>query len=817
MNQYLAEITAYVAGAPTTLYFSTKGCVVGDIYYEPRIVNAGSLKMMMFADGTTMGKSTVGYGEITLINNDGGLDYLITAGFSGRLIVIKELVDNVTTTLMVAIMDQPTFSSMSTMSIRLKDSTATTDVPIQSIKYDGSNILPDGIEGTSDIAGKPKPLLFGACSNVTPVLVNTSKLIYQLNAGPLSNIVNVYDKGVALVEGSPYSSLADMYTNAPIPGQYRSYLAGGLFRLGSPAYGIVTSDALGSSISAELTVARIFRAIVTRSLPEASIVLSDLDALEVLNPSPVGIYINTETTINAVLTELMSSIGAWYGFNSEGLLTVGRLDAPSGTPVFTLTEVEILLLDRLTTQDEGRGLPSWRVITNYDKNYTLQDASSLAASVEINGSGAIQGIGSGNGTLIDNALAIEAAATAAGVAIEEAIAAVELLPGQSAVKGLSFLRSIAAPTTPIGGSYSSPTATGWSDGIPVDNNQPLWMVTRLFTNDGLSPQQAVWTAPVKIGTPSTGAKVQFSTDLSSWHDAPAINDLYMRSGTSTDNGATWIYSGSIRIKGETGASGENGVTTYTWIKYSDVADGTGLYDTPTAATKYIGIAVNKTVASESAVKTDYVWSLFKGDTGATGSQGPAGPGLGRASTAPVSPVDNQVWFNTGIEQTINTIPCKPNTQYIYNGTTEHWELAGPVGSNINSSGGYIGDLTADQIKTGMLTFIDGDKKWRQLTIMVNPDGTVSTDSISSSYITVSRQEVGRYSIILNDTTKIIMGAVTVNATSSYAFDGYIVEVYQSQTFRYMLTVLIYTSSVSGGTIYKDNHDALFFFNGQFTV
>lgn len=74
-------------------------------------------------------------------------------------------------------------------------------------------------------------------------------------------------------------------------------------------------------------------------------------------------------------------------------------------------------------------------------------------------------------------------------------------------------------------------------------------------------------------------------------------------------------------KGNTGVqgpAGANGQTYWTWIKYSDNADGTGLYDIPTANTKYIGIAVNKNTATESTVKTDYTWSLFKGADGAPG-------------------------------------------------------------------------------------------------------------------------------------------------------------------------------------------------------
>jgi hypothetical protein len=132
--------------------------------------------------------------------------------------------------------------------------------------------------------------------------------------------------------------------------------------------------------------------------------------------------------------------------------------------------------------------------------------------------------------------------------------------GQGQVKGICFLRSVDQPSTPTGGSYASPTGTGWSDGIPADNNQPLWMSTRIFTSDGLSPQQTNWTTAQKVGTPSTGTKLQFSADGASWHDTPAVDDLYMRSGTSTDNGATWTYGGSVLIKGETGDPGPKGDT-----------------------------------------------------------------------------------------------------------------------------------------------------------------------------------------------------------------------------------------------------------------
>ena len=70
--------------------------------------------------------------------------------------------------------------------------------------------------------------------------------------------------------------------------------------------------------------------------------------------------------------------------------------------------------------------------------------------------------------------------------------------------------------------------------------------------------------------------------------------------------------------GVPGPAGEDGKTTYTWIAYSDNADGSGMYQVPTDATKYIGIAVNKDTATESTDPADYTWSRFRGEDGADG-------------------------------------------------------------------------------------------------------------------------------------------------------------------------------------------------------
>jgi hypothetical protein len=74
------------------------------------------------------------------------------------------------------------------------------------------------------------------------------------------------------------------------------------------------------------------------------------------------------------------------------------------------------------------------------------------------------------------------------------------------------------------------------------------------------------------------------------------------------------------IKGEDGIGtpGNDGKTYYTWVAYSDNADGSGMYQQPNDTTKYIGIAVNKETATESTDPAHYTWSKFKGEDGKQG-------------------------------------------------------------------------------------------------------------------------------------------------------------------------------------------------------
>ena len=171
--------------------------------------------------------------------------------------------------------------------------------------------------------------------------------------------------------------------------------------------------------------------------------------------------------------------------------------------------------------------------------------------------------------------------------------------GQSSFKSTVFCRTNTTPAAPTAsqGSYAQPnppsftswpvkdtsgnTISGvyWSDGIPA-GEQKLWACTRIFSSDGLIPQQASWTAPRQMtdtdsfdvefakmqtgdATPAvpttanrhggSGTQVWFDPELDSSEDFTA---MYWRAEREKKNGVwgDWVI---VRIKGEAGDAGRS--------------------------------------------------------------------------------------------------------------------------------------------------------------------------------------------------------------------------------------------------------------------
>lgn len=396
MGVYVVEIVAAIdsIGTTTTLYYSSGGFTTSptdtpaNTFFDPRLKQPALMTRNVFTQGTTTGQSSVGYGEIVLVNNDGGLDGLINYGFDGRSVTVRfgeigSTYPSGFVTLLKGTMEQAELT-WNAVAIKVRDRQAEfANKQIQTTKYAGNNSLPNGLEGVAgDLKGKPKPICYGKVYNISPPCVNTSRLIYQVNDGAVSSVDYVYDRGVSLTKGADYTSQSDMETNSPAAGNFRVWPGGGYFRFGSSPAGQVTADVVQGAAASNRTVAQIIKSIAIDrgGLLVGDVVSADVTALDSDNSSEVGIYIDSETSLSGPLDELANSVGAWWGFDSSGQLRMERIESPSGAPVTTLTPTEVINFERVGSSDPGRSIPAYLVKLKYKKFYTVQD-SDLAGSV----------------------------------------------------------------------------------------------------------------------------------------------------------------------------------------------------------------------------------------------------------------------------------------------------------------------------------------------------------------------------------------------------------------------------------------------------
>lgn len=247
----------------------------------------------------------------------------------------------------------------------------------------------------------------------------------------------------------------------------------------------------------------------------------------------------------------------------------------------------------------------------------------------------------------------------------------------TAFKSTAFIRSNTAPATPKGGSYANPVPSGWSDGIPAGEAK-LWASTRVFSSDGLSPQQSVWSTPRQM-TDTAYFDVEYSSvenpeppkghpnTNTQWSNDADENTIWMATsnksngvwtdwqisrikgekgedGTSIKVKGTlsntsqlptppadpsdcyiigqdlWIWDGDSwvnagQFKGDAGKDGLNGKNAYVHIKYAkSLTENDWSSNNGETPDKYIGIYCDNTVA-DRLVWSLYTWSKWQGEDG----------------------------------------------------------------------------------------------------------------------------------------------------------------------------------------------------------
>lgn len=399
-----------------------------NVWYDPRIVDINGVNAHMFSRGKTQGESTLGSGVITLSNYDGKLDYLLDYGYSGRKIDIYSGEGNRFsdyTLYFSGIIETIEFSysknSSGSLEITIRSKKKIFDKDIQTNYYLGTNSGANGDEGLPENSIKDtlKPLCFGKCLNISPVLVNSSAHRYQIHDGRINSVLAVYSNG---------SELSESLTFPPPQGFYYADLLTGIITLGTAptgdeqitcdVEGAVFTDFYVSGISTpntySATVAGIILGIVLNyaKLPATEIELADFDLLNSDAPQTVGIFLKDikkpdklgkTDSIASFLDKLVISVGAYWMFNTSSKLTVGAFKPPksettslvvsednsviidetttniideviptSGTPIGSISLNEIIDIELIKSSDEGSGIPLFNITLQGVKNWTVQ-------------------------------------------------------------------------------------------------------------------------------------------------------------------------------------------------------------------------------------------------------------------------------------------------------------------------------------------------------------------------------------------------------------------------------------------------------------
>ena len=346
--------------------------------YPALIKGPITLRQRLFEGEEPAGLASGGLGSIELINADGRLDPWLAYAWAGRPIEIRAgapdfPLEDFGLVFRGTVADV-TWSER-TVTLSLTDPRALFGQPIQQSVYRGTG----GLEGPEGLAGRPKPKAFGKLTNVPVVLVDGQRLIYQAHDGAVQAISALRDAGVALTFAGDTADILD--TTVPA-GSYKTDLARGVLRLGATPAGQVTADLEGDvSGGYSDTTAGIVRRIATRLLGINGLAdPADLDtpafaALDARQPASVGLFIDQDPDAAAALNALMGGIGGFWSFTRDGLLTVGRLEAPTG-PELDLDERVLVDLERLPSTR-----PAWRRRVGYRRVWAVQGDNDLAGAV----------------------------------------------------------------------------------------------------------------------------------------------------------------------------------------------------------------------------------------------------------------------------------------------------------------------------------------------------------------------------------------------------------------------------------------------------
>lgn len=349
----LVEATARVAGVETTRYLSTANYVTGsadtpaNTAYRAVVGGSLSISEKLSIDGS----AALSAGDIELNNADGALDAWLLDVWENRAVNIW-MGDVGWPRADFRLIFSGTQAALgcrdrATLNLGLRDKLQRLNTPVSDTRLGGS----------TDNKDRVKPLCFGECHNVEPLLTDPALLKYQLHDGPIERIIEVRDNGV--------------------PVNYTGDLATGTFTLAAQPAGVITCSVQGDKFGGVYrnTISALVQRLVTGygkaadRFAAGDLDAANLSAFEAANPQPVGLYLPERTNVLAACADLAASVGAQLLMSAAGQLRLIKLALTGlGTP--TAVSAGLMAASSLRVADRPAVQAACKV--GYCKNWTVQ-------------------------------------------------------------------------------------------------------------------------------------------------------------------------------------------------------------------------------------------------------------------------------------------------------------------------------------------------------------------------------------------------------------------------------------------------------------
>ena len=372
-------LTTDAGGGTTTYYMGTSGYATkptdtpANAYIAPRIKSVGAFKRELFSGSRVTGAVRPSFGEIVLMNNDGGLDAWMGYAISGAKVTVRIGDENAAypagyTTVYVAYA-QHLVADFNEIRLRLRDRLNLLDQPLITSSFAGTG----GLEGTTGMAGKLKQWVSSDPCWFPPILVDAALQLYfvqSTSTGGLGASFAIYEGGIAITRGADYPDAATCISTSPAAGQARFWFGAGgagpvYVRLGSVPQLDLRVNGFGYTPGGSAWSFTQFVALagITGGTGTGAVSAQ---------------FVDDSRTYAEVMEDTCKVSFGYFGMTRLDAFVSGVFAAPTGSPLYTFSQHNAKNWSRSPIQDMDA--PVWSVTANVGKTYPGNVAAGASAA-----------------------------------------------------------------------------------------------------------------------------------------------------------------------------------------------------------------------------------------------------------------------------------------------------------------------------------------------------------------------------------------------------------------------------------------------------